>query len=100
MTERVKCSPRGFAAELAAAYVGFAPMRGDELARGKCAYKSIQYEAAALPIVGSPAGTKRHVIDEDARDRVRARLLSCSIRALLWAHEDMYDQLLTRGRQG
>jgi hypothetical protein len=63
MIERIEWSPRGFAAELAAADVGLAPLQDDEFARGKCAYKSLQYGAAALPIVGSPVGTNRHVID-------------------------------------
>jgi hypothetical protein len=39
-------------------------------------------------------------IDDDARARVRPRLLPYSIEALLSAHEDLYDQLLTRGGQG
>ena len=99
MIERVEWSPRGFAAELAAADVGLAPLRDDEFARGKYAYKSIQYGAAALPIVGSPVGTNRHVINDNARARVRARLLPCPIEALLSAHEDLYDRLLNRGRQ-
>jgi hypothetical protein len=63
MIERVEWTPDGFAAELAAADIGLAPLHDDEFARGKCAYKSVQYGAAALPIVGSPVGTNRHVID-------------------------------------
>jgi hypothetical protein len=62
MIERVEWSPDGFAEELAAADVGLAPLCDDEFARGKCAYKSIQYGAAALPIVGSPVGTNRQVL--------------------------------------
>jgi hypothetical protein len=62
------------------------------------AYKSIRYGAAASPIVGSPVGTNGRV-DDDARARVRARPLPCSIEVLLSAREDLYDRLLTRGRQ-
>lgn len=36
--------------------VGLMPLPDDPFTRGKCAYKLLQYGAAALPVVGSPVG--------------------------------------------
>lgn len=44
------------AAHLASADVAIAPLDDTAWARGKCAYKLLQYASAALPMVGSPVG--------------------------------------------
>ena len=42
--------------------VAIAPLPAELYARGKCAYKIVQYAAAALPIVGSAVGANRLVL--------------------------------------
>ncbi|GAA3735534.1 hypothetical protein GCM10022239_09470 [Leifsonia bigeumensis] len=56
MTDRVQWSPEQFATELTQADLGIMPLPDDEWARGKCAYKLLQYAAAGLPTVGSAVG--------------------------------------------
>ncbi|MFN2540325.1 MAG: glycosyltransferase [Mycobacteriales bacterium] len=43
--------------------VALAPLADDLMARGKCAYKLLQYGAVGLPVVGSPVGVNRQVLD-------------------------------------
>lgn len=50
------------AAELASAQVGIAPMADDDWSRGKCALKVLQYMAAGLPVVSSPAGVNGEAV--------------------------------------
>lgn len=55
MTDRVAWTPEAPTA-LADADVGLMPMSDSPQARGKCAYKLLQYGAAALPSIASPVG--------------------------------------------
>lgn len=50
------------ARELAASHIGIAPMPDNPWTRGKCALKILQYMAAGLPVVASPAGVNRDVV--------------------------------------
>lgn len=63
MMDRVTWSPAGYAAELASADVALAPLHDDPFARGKCAYKLLQYAATGLPMVGSPVGANLLALD-------------------------------------
>lgn len=56
MVDRVNWSAESFGAELARADVGIMPLPDSDFARGKCAYKLLQYGAAGLPSVASPVG--------------------------------------------
>lgn len=56
MLDRVAWAADTFAAELSEADVALAPLDDNPYARGKCAYKILQYGATGLPIVGSPVG--------------------------------------------
>jgi glycosyltransferase involved in cell wall biosynthesis len=63
MIDRVAWTPDGFAAQVAAADIGIMPLEDDEWTRGKCAYKLLQYAAAALPVVGSAVGANVPVLE-------------------------------------
>jgi glycosyltransferase involved in cell wall biosynthesis len=43
--------------------IGIMPLIDSHFARGKCAFKLVQYMAARLPVVGSPVGANCDVID-------------------------------------
>jgi glycosyltransferase involved in cell wall biosynthesis len=49
--------------ELARLDVGIMPLADSPWARGKCAYKLLQYMAAGLPVVASPVGMNVRVVD-------------------------------------
>jgi glycosyltransferase involved in cell wall biosynthesis len=53
---RVEWSHETARIELARSDVAIAPLRDDAYARGKCAYKLLQYAASGLPMVGAPVG--------------------------------------------
>jgi glycosyltransferase involved in cell wall biosynthesis len=60
--ERVAWSSATEAASLAAAHIGVMPLTDDAWARGKCAFKLLQYMAAALPCVASPVGANTEAV--------------------------------------
>ena len=60
--ERIDWSSATEAESLAAAHIGVMPLTDDEWARGKCAFKLLQYMAAALPCVASPVGANTEAV--------------------------------------
>ena len=60
--ERIAWSTATEARSLAAAHIGVMPLTDDEWARGKCAFKLLQYMAAALPCVASPVGANTEAV--------------------------------------
>jgi glycosyltransferase involved in cell wall biosynthesis len=56
MADRVRWRPDSYGAVLAGADVGIGPLEDTRYARGKCAYKLLQYGASGLPMVASPVG--------------------------------------------
>jgi glycosyltransferase involved in cell wall biosynthesis len=83
--ERVPWSTASEADSLAGAHIGVMPLTDDAWSRGKCAFKLLQYMAAALPCVASPVGanmeavvdgvTGFHAADLADWERVLARLI-------------------------
>ena len=60
--ERIAWSEATEAASLAAAHIGVMPLSDDAWARGKCAFKLLQYMAASLPCVASPIGANTEAV--------------------------------------
>jgi len=60
--ERIPWSSATEASSLAAAGIGVMPLSDDEWARGKCAFKLLQYMAAGLPCVASPVGANTEAV--------------------------------------
>lgn len=51
-------------ADVQAMDIGIMPLPDDEWARGKCGFKLIQYMACGIPVVASPVGVNKHIVDE------------------------------------
>ena len=62
--EGISWSAATEAAALAGAHIGIMPLTDDAWARGKCAFKLLQYMAAALPCVASPVGANTEAVIE------------------------------------
>jgi glycosyltransferase involved in cell wall biosynthesis len=60
--ERVAWSSATEAQALAGAHIGVMPLTDDAWSRGKCAFKLLQYMAAALPCVASPVGANTEAV--------------------------------------
>jgi glycosyltransferase involved in cell wall biosynthesis len=60
--ERIAWNSATEAHALATAHVGVMPLSDDEWTRGKCAFKLLQYMAAALPCVASPVGANTEAV--------------------------------------
>ncbi len=54
--EKCRWSLKNEARDLVSSDVGLAPLSDNRFTRGKCAFKILQYQAAALPVVASPVG--------------------------------------------
>jgi hypothetical protein len=64
MVDRVEWNPATVGAVMTSFDIAIAPLVADLFSRGKCAYKILQYAAAALPVVGAPAGANRQVLGQ------------------------------------
>jgi len=62
MTDRVPWDSATVGAVMTSFDFALAPLTVDLFARGKCAYKILQYAAAGLPIVGAPVGANKQVL--------------------------------------
>ena len=62
--EEVRWSPATEITALAGSHIGVMPLTDDEWARGKCAFKLLQYMAASLPCVASPVGANTEAVIE------------------------------------
>ncbi|MGH8670548.1 MAG: glycosyltransferase family 4 protein [Burkholderiales bacterium] len=59
----VRWDARTEAQEIASSHIGIAPMPDNPWTRGKCALKVLQYMAAGLPVVSSPAGSNAEIVE-------------------------------------
>lgn len=97
-TEFVRWSLTGQAAEIARFDVGLMPLPDDEHARGKCAYKALQYLAAGVPALVSDVGINGEAVHDGEHGRVvrQADEVEAALEELL-AHP---ERSLAMGRQG
>ena len=95
--ERIAWSSQTEGVSLAGSHIGIMPLTDDEWARGKCAFKLLQYMAAWLPCVASPVGANvEAVIDgvngfhartvDDWERHLERLIVSPDLRARLGAH--------------
>lgn len=61
----IEWSRDGALKELEKMHIGVMPLSDNEVTRGKCSFKAIQYMGAGLPIVISPVGMNTTLIEED-----------------------------------
>lgn len=61
--ESVEWTEEGEAAAIAACDIGIMPLPDTPFERGKCGYKLIQYMASGLPVVASPVGANRDIVE-------------------------------------
>jgi glycosyltransferase involved in cell wall biosynthesis len=52
------------ARDLVSADIGLAPLPDNRFTRGKCGFKILQYAAARLPVIASPVGVNRELVEE------------------------------------
>ncbi len=74
--------------------VGVMPLPDNEWARGKCAFKLIQYMACALPVIASPVGANVDVVDSTCG------LFASTPQAWLEAFRVLRDEPIVRGKMG
>lgn len=61
-TRFVPWSANGEAHELGSCHAGIMPLPDDEVSRGKCGLKALQFMATGRPVVASPVGVNRTII--------------------------------------
>jgi len=57
--------------------VGIMPLPDESWARGKCGFKLIQYMACALPVVASPVGVNREIVEHGENGYLATSIEEC-----------------------
>lgn len=86
-TLAIRWSAETEARELASSHVGIAPMRDNDWTRGKCALKVIQYMAAGLPVIASPAGMNGEIVKNGENGLLAAGLHDWADAIALYARD-------------
>lgn len=60
----VRWSEKTEAADLSSSHIGIAPLPDNLYTQGKCGLKVIQYMAAGLPVVSSPVGVNKDMVED------------------------------------
>jgi glycosyltransferase involved in cell wall biosynthesis len=80
--------------------VGIMPLPDDPWERGKCGYKLIQYMACARPVIASPVGVNRHIVEPSVNGFLAASMGEWrSALENLAASPDLRARLGTAGRE-
>jgi glycosyltransferase involved in cell wall biosynthesis len=75
--------------------VGIMPLPDEPWTRGKCGFKLIQYMACGIPVVASPVGINREIVDSG-----RDGYLATTEAEWLSALEELYHQTVKRRTMG
>jgi glycosyltransferase involved in cell wall biosynthesis len=101
MVDRLTWSAGGVAAAMSEADVAIGPLTDTPYARGKCAYKLLQYAATGLPMVGSPVGANAAALDAFGGLAERSALgWTEALVGLLAATDDVRTRLGSMARRG
>ena len=63
--KNIKWSRETAITELLTAHIGLMPLFDNEIAKGKCAFKAVQYLGYAIPVIASNVGFNKEVIEND-----------------------------------
>ena len=75
--------------------VGIMPLPDELWARGKCGFKLIQYMASGLPVIASPIGVNKEIVDDGVNG-----FLSVSNEQWIDALEKLYENVEMRAKMG
>ena len=75
--------------------VGIMPLPDEPWARGKCGFKLIQYMASGLPVIASPVGVNKEIVDDGING-----FLTESNEQWIEALEKLYKNVDMRAKMG
>jgi glycosyltransferase involved in cell wall biosynthesis len=81
-TEFVRWSAQSEGQDVSACHAGIMPLPDDEISRGKCGMKALQYMAAGRPVVASPIGVNADIV-KDGENGLLATSTNDFVEALL-----------------